>query len=147
MVLDALLQRVYFALNLLGGAAMLLLLVTLAIPGRNPLFSRARIATLTSLCFSRLISVVFSCLLCVLLPSAVNLVSSTKLSSPTVCFPARSPVHRLRIPFVLPKLPSLYQQSHLYSRSPLSLSFSTCAVSIGLFSHRLLICVGFSYGF
>ena len=86
MVLDALLQRVYFALNLLGGAAMLLLLVTLAIPGRNPLFSRARIATLTSLCFSRLISVVFSCLLCVLLPSAVNLVSSTKLSSPQFVF-------------------------------------------------------------
>lgn len=128
MVLDALLQRAYFALNLLGGAAMLLLLVTLAIPGPNRLFSRSRVATLTSLCFSRLISAVFSCLLCVPPPSAVNLVGATKLSTLTVCFPARSPDHRHRIPFVLPKLPSLYQQSLLYSPSPFSVSFSTCVV-------------------
>ena len=147
MVLDDLTQRAYFALNLVGGAAMLLLLATLAIPGRNPLFSRSRVATLTSLCFSRLISVVFSCLLCVPPPSAVNLVESMKLSIHTACFPAPSPDHRHRIPFVLPKLPSLYQQSHPYSRSQLSLSFSMCVLSISSFSHHPLICIGSSCGF
>ena len=135
MVLDVLLLRAYFALNLLGGAAMILLLITLAIPGPNPRFSRSRVATLTSLCFSRLLSIVFSCLLCVPPPTPKRARPSTfdlpSLKPRTVCFPVPSPDDPHRIPSVLPKLPSLYQLSRLYSPSPLSPSFSTSVVSHG----------------
>ena len=105
MVLDDLTQRAYFALNLLGGAAMLLLLATLAIPGRSPLFSRSRVATLTSLCFSRLMSVVFSCLLCVLPPSAVNLVSSMKLSTQQFVFRHGRRTTAIEFPLYYPSYP------------------------------------------
>ena len=138
MVLDALIQRVYFALNLLGGAAMFLLLVTLAIPGRNTLFTRARVATLASLCFSRLISVVFSCLLCVPLPSAVNLVSSTKLStSPQFVFRHGRRTTAFEFPLYYPSCPHCINKvtftliHHFYFRS------LRAVVSIGLFvSHH-----------